>query len=65
MATFKTRLNGRKGPKIEPTLDEAEAMHGQGFRFSIYRPEQGEVQLSRPVNLKIVLHRDELTFEQP
>lgn len=65
MATFKTKLNGRKGPKIEPTLDEAVAMHDRGFRFSIYRPEQGQVQLSRPINLLIVPQHDELTFEQP
>jgi len=65
MAIFKTRLNGRKGPRIEPTLDEAEAMHARGFRFSIYRPETGEVQLTHPVHLMIIPQRDELIFEQP
>lgn len=65
MATFKTTLNGRKGPKIEPTMDEAVAMHEQGFRFSIYRPEEGQVQLSRPITMLIVPSHDELTFEQP
>lgn len=65
MQTFKTKLAGRKGPSIQPTIDEALAMHNQGFRFSIYRPETGEVQLSRPVHLMIVPQRDELIFEQP
>lgn len=64
MLTFKTKLNGRKGPKIQPTLEEAEAMFAQGFRFSIYRPELGQVQLSRPTSLLIVPHSDELVFEQ-
>lgn len=40
-------------------------MYAQGFRFSIYAPEQGQVQLSRPCNLMIAPHKDELTFEQP
>lgn len=65
MLTFKTTLNGRKGPQIQPTPEEAEAMHALGFRFSIYRPEGGQVQLSRPTNLLITPHRDELVFEQP
>lgn len=65
MPTFKTTLKGRKGPKIQPTPDEAEAMHELGFRFSIYHPEIGEVQLARPINLTITVLRDELVFDQP
>lgn len=65
MPTFTTKLDGRKGPRIQPTIDEARAMHEKGFRFAIYRPEDGECSLSRPCDLLIAEHRNELTFQQP
>jgi|GEM_PF-1478930 len=65
MLTFKTTLKGRKGRNIQPTPDEAAEMRALGFRFSIYEPATGELQLSLPSSLVIVTGRDELIFEQP
>lgn len=65
MLTYKTTLKGREGRNIQPTPEEAAEMHQLGFRFSIYEPAKGELQLSLPASLVIVAQRDELIFEQP
>ena len=64
MATYKTRLAGRKTRELELTQAEAEAMFALGFRFSEYNPEQGRWRLSKPVELLIVRDHDELTIRQ-
>lgn len=64
MATYKTRLAGRKTRELELTQAEAEAMFELGFRFAEYNPEQGRWRLSKPVELLIVRDHDELTIRQ-
>lgn len=64
MATYQTRLAGRKTRELELTQAEAEAMFELGFRFSEYNPEQGRWRLSKPVELLIVRDHDELTIRQ-
>lgn len=64
MATYKTRLAGRKTRELELTQAEAEAMFELGFRFAEYNPEQGRWRLSKPVELLIVRDHDELTILQ-
>jgi hypothetical protein len=65
MATYKTRLAGRKTRDLELTQAEAEAMFALGFRFAEFNPEQGRWRLSKPVELLIVRDYDELTIQQP
>lgn len=65
MPSHTTKLAGRHGKVLDLTPDEGEAMYQKGFRFSIYRPEEGELQLSRPYQVLILPQRDELTITQP
>jgi hypothetical protein len=64
MATFTTRLNGRKERDLKLTIDEALAMHELGFRFAEYAPENDRCRLSAPFRLLIIPGKDELTIEQ-
>lgn len=65
MATFTTALNGRKEKDLKLTIEEAEAMHRQGFRFAEYAPEYDRCRLTSPYRLLISPGRNELTIEQP
>lgn len=65
MPSHTIKLDGRQTKEISLRPEEAMAMYGKGFRFSIYRPEEGLHQLSRPYQIIIVPHRDELTISQP
>lgn len=65
MLTYRTTLKGRTGRNIKPTPEEAAEMQSLGFRFSIYLPASGELQLSLPASLIIIAQQDELIFEQP
>ena len=65
MATYKTRLAGRKTRELELTQTEAEEMFALGFRFAEYNPEQGRCRISRPFELLIARDADELIIEQP
>lgn len=64
MATFTTRLNGRKGKDFKLTTEEALAMHALGFQFAEFTPEYDRCRLSSPFRLLIVPGKDELTIEQ-
>ncbi|WP_240233637.1 hypothetical protein [Devosia lacusdianchii] len=65
MLSHTTKLAGRQSKGLNLTPEEGEAMYAKGFRFSIYRPEEGELQLSRPYQVLIMPLRDELTITQP
>jgi hypothetical protein len=64
MATFTTRLNGRKERDLKLTIEEALTMHSLGFRFAEFAPEYDRCRLSSPFRLLIVPGKDELTIEQ-
>jgi hypothetical protein len=48
MPSHTLRLGGRDERRIRLTEDEAMALYDKGFRFSIFRPQEGEYQLSLP-----------------
>jgi hypothetical protein len=61
---FTVHLNGRAAELEALAPAEAQVMFELGFRFSIFQPEMGEYQLSRPYKLAHNLDRDTLTIVQ-
>lgn len=51
MAWFLTQLDGRDAAKLKLTEKEAWAMWKEGFKFSIFDPEQDEYRLSVPYRI--------------
>ncbi len=57
-------LGDRAGSSLDLTADEAAEMYAGGFAFSIYRPEIGEFQLSRPYKVLHVIGAGRLYIQQ-
>ena len=57
-------LGDRIASPLELTATEAAEMYAAGFTFSIYRPETGEFQLSRPYKVLHVIGADRLYIQQ-
>ena len=55
---------GRDARRMKLTEDEAMALYDKGFRFSIFRPQAGEFQLSLPFQVAEDRVHETLTFMQ-
>ena len=64
MPSHTVRLGGRDPHRIKLSEDEAMVLYDKGFRFSIFRPQAGEFQLSLPFQVAEDRVRETLTFMQ-